>query len=82
MTNRKDRSPLVGDIERPHLTVVDSIGDELGGELGGEPLAVRLGHLWNDFIRAADQARDPEGPKGSTSAEPLLDDLKGILQWD
>jgi hypothetical protein len=50
MTNRKDRSPLVGDIERPHLTVVDSIGDELGGK----PLAVRLGHLWNDFIRAAD----------------------------
>jgi hypothetical protein len=37
MTNRKDRSPLVGDIERP---------------------------------------------KGSTSAVPLLDDLKGILQWD
>ena len=78
MTNRKDRSPLVGDIERPHLTVVDSIGDELGGE----PLAVRLGHLWTDFIRAADQGRDPEGPKGSTSAVPLLDDLKGILQWD
>ena len=54
MTNRKDRSPLVGNIERPHLTVVDSIGDELGGE----PLAVRLGHRWNDFIRAADQARE------------------------
>ena len=41
MTNRKDRSPLVGDIERPHLTVVDSIGDELGGDT----LAVRLGDL-------------------------------------
>lgn len=60
MTNRKDRSPLVGDMERPHLTVVDSIGDELGGK----PLAVRLGHLWSDFIRAADQARDPRSAEG------------------
>jgi hypothetical protein len=34
MTQRKDLSPLVGDVERPHPTVADSIG----GELGAEPL--------------------------------------------
>jgi hypothetical protein len=37
MTNRKDRSPFVGSIQKLHLTVVDSIGEE--------PLTVRLGDL-------------------------------------
>jgi hypothetical protein len=78
MTKRKDQSPLVGDIERPHPTVADSIG----GELGAEPLTVRLGDLWADFMRVANQARDPEAPKGSSPTVPLLDDMKGILQWD
>ena len=78
MTERKDLSPLVGDVERPHPTVADSIG----GELGVEPLTVRLGDLWADFMRAASQARDPEAPKGSTPTVPLLDEMKGIRQWD
>lgn len=78
MTERKDFSPLVGDVERPHLTVADSSG----GELGAEPLTVRLGDLWADFMRVASQARDPEAPKGSMPTVPLLDDMKGILQWD
>ncbi|HMG95082.1 MAG TPA: hypothetical protein VK565_02210 [Gemmatimonadaceae bacterium] len=78
MTERKDLSPLVGDVERPHPTVADSIG----GELGAEPLTVRLGDLWADFMRAASQARDPEAPKGSTPTVPLLDEMKGIRQWD
>jgi hypothetical protein len=78
MNKRENLSPLMGDIEMPHPTVADSIG----GELGAEPLTVRLGDLWADFMRVADQARDPETPKGSTSAVPLLDDMKGILQWD
>jgi hypothetical protein len=78
MTKRKDPSPLVGDIETPHPTVADSAG----GELGVEPLTVRLGDLWADFMRAADQARDPEAAKESTPSVPLLDDMKGILQWD
>ena len=82
MTKRKDQSPLVGDIERPHPTVADSIGGELGAELGAEPLTVRLGDLWADFMRVANQARDPEAPKGSTPTVPLLDDMKGIRQWD
>lgn len=78
MTKRKDFSLLQGDIEKPHPTVADSAGDELGGE----PLTVRLGEIWSDFIRVADRARDPEAPKESTPAVPLLDDMKGILQWD
>jgi hypothetical protein len=78
MNKRENPLPLMGDIERPHLTVADSIG----GELGAQPLTVRLGDLWADFMRVADRARDPEAPKGSTPAVPLLDDMKGILQWD
>jgi hypothetical protein len=78
MTERKDSSPLVGDTERPHPAVVDSIG----GELGAEPLTVRLGDLWANFMRVASQARDPESRKRSTPTVPLLDDMKGILQWD
>ncbi len=78
MTKRKDRSPIVDDIETPHPTVADSVG----GELGVEPLTVKLGDLWADFMRAANRARDPEAPKESTPTVPLLDDMKGILQWD
>ena len=78
MTKRKDLSPAVGDVERPHPTVADSVG----GELGVEPLTVKLGDLWADFMRAANRARDPETPKGSTPTVPLLDDMKGILHWD
>jgi hypothetical protein len=78
MTKLKDLSPLVAEIEKPHPTIADSIG----GELGAEPLTVRLGDLWADFVRVANQARDPEVPKESTPTVPLLDDMKGILQWD
>jgi hypothetical protein len=80
MTQPKDHLPLIGDIERPHPTVAD----ELGGEPGGRPMTVRLGDLWSDFIRVADEARDPENPanKKPGSAVPLLDEMKGILQWD
>jgi hypothetical protein len=79
MTKRKDLSSPMGDVERPHPTVADSVG---GGELGVEPLTVKLGDLWSDFMRAANQARDPETPKGSTPTVPLLHDMKGILHWD
>ncbi len=78
MKNRKDPLSLIGDIEKPHLTVADSTG----GASGGEPLTVKLGDLWSDFIRVADEARDPRAAKKSGSAVPLLDDMKGILQWD
>lgn len=78
MTDRNDPSLPVTDVEKPHLTVAESTGDELGAE----PLTVKLGDLWSDFIRIADEARDPLSPKKSSSAVPLLDDMKGILQWD
>jgi hypothetical protein len=78
MIKRKDRSPLAGDFERSHPTVADSIGDELGGE----PLIIRLGDLWNDLVRAAGESRNTESSTKSGSAVPLLDDMKGILQWD
>ena len=45
-------------------------------------MTVRLGDLWSDFIRVADEARDPEAPRKPGSAVPLLDEMKGILQWD
>jgi hypothetical protein len=80
MKQRKPNSPIVGDIERPHPTVADSVG----GGLGAEPVPVRLGDLWSDFVRNADQARNPDMPKDghSKGVVPLLDDMKGILQWD
>ena len=77
MKKRRDSS-VISDLENPHLTVAEFSGDELGGE----PLTVRLADLWTDFVRVADEARDPEAPKKPGSAVPLLDDMKGILQWD
>jgi hypothetical protein len=78
MIKRKDRSPLAGDVERSHPTVADSIGDEWGGE----PLIIRIGDLWSDLVRAAGESRNMESPTRSNAAVPLLDDMKGILQWD
>ena len=78
MTTRKDSAKSFSDIEKPHETVADSFGDGLEHE----PLTVRLGDLWSDFVRSADDQRDPETTSRSPSALPLLDDMKGILQWD
>jgi hypothetical protein len=78
MTRQKDLRLIVGDIETPQPTVADSFGDESGGE----PQTVRLGDLWRDFVRVAIQERDPGAAMGSSSVVRLLDDMKGILQWD
>ena len=82
MIQRKSDSLLFSDLERPHPVVADAVGNRPESE----PLAVRLGDLWSDFIRAADEARDPDSarnaPAGEGHAIPLLDDMKGILQWD
>ena len=77
MSYRRDLPKPIGDIERPHETVADSFSDGPRGE----PLTVRLGELWNDLVRAADERRDPEAPRPSPVV-PLLDDMKGIVQWD
>jgi hypothetical protein len=78
MIKRRKLPRLVADIEKPFPTVADSAGDELGGA----PLAIKLGDLWSDFIRVPDESNDPSIPKRAPSAVPLLDDMKGILQWD
>jgi hypothetical protein len=80
MIEPQDRSPLAGDTEKPHPPVADVLGDEPDGR----PVTVRLGDLWTDFIRVADEARDPDAPapKKPGYAVPLLDEMKGILQWD
>jgi hypothetical protein len=78
MSDKKFDSHAFSDLEKPHPVVADSIGNEPAAE----PLAVRLGDLWSDFIRAADEARDVNAPRKASSVVPLLDDMKGILQWD
>lgn len=78
MSPRKDLPKLFGDKEKPHETVADSFSDGPSSA----PLTVRLGDLWNDLVREADRKRDPEAAPRPRSAVPLLDDMKGILQWD
>ena len=78
MTSRKDLPDPFDDIEKPHPLVVESIGDAAPGA----PLTVRLGETWNDFLRVSDERSDPDAPQRSASALPLLDHMKGILQWD
>ncbi|HJQ09623.1 MAG TPA: hypothetical protein VJ840_01205 [Gemmatimonadaceae bacterium] len=78
MNDRKSDSHAFSDLETSHPVVTDSNGDAPETE----PLAVRLGDLWSDFIRVADEARDPDAPKNSRVAVPILDEMKGILQWD
>jgi len=75
------KKPLV-DLEKPHPTVVDSLDDASG--VGDEvaPMAVRIGDLWSDFMRVADEAHDPNSPRKSNSALPILDEMRGILEWD
>ena len=77
MNTLSKSSPIIAEIEKPHPTVADDFGDE-----SGLPVTVRLGDLWTDFIRVAEEARDPEAPKKRHSAVPIIDEMKGILQWD
>jgi hypothetical protein len=77
MTTRKDQPDKLDDIEKPHLLVVETSGGE-----APVPLTVRLSDPWSDFLRVADKRSDPDAPQRSPSAVPLLDDMKGILQWD
>jgi hypothetical protein len=72
MTTRKDPPDSFHDIEKPHPLVTDSPGDA-----SQVPLTVRLGDLWDDFLPV-----EREGQRRSASALPLLDHMKGILQWD
>jgi hypothetical protein len=77
MTIRK-RVPDPFEIEKPHPLVAEPAGDAAVGP----PLTVRLGGLWTDLMRGAEERPDVMGAPRSPSAVPLLDDMKGILQWD
>jgi len=70
MTNRKEFPKPFRDIEKPSETVAESFSDGLGVEL----LTVRLRGMWSELIHTP----EPRSP----SAVPLLDDMKGIRQWD
>ena len=78
MRNRKEFPQPFKDIEQPHETVAESFSDGLGVEL----LTVRLRGFWSELIHAPDAPRDADAAPRSPSAVPLLDDMKGIRQWD
>jgi hypothetical protein len=77
MTTRKDQPEPFDDIEKPHPLSVEAADDG-----ASPPLTVRLNDPWSDFLRTADERADPDASQRSASALPLLDDMKGILQWD
>lgn len=76
MTTRRN-CPDLFDAEKPRLTVTDGFADRVPAP----PLAVPLGDLWNDFLRVSPES-DAADPPRPASGVPLLDDMKGILQWD
>lgn len=76
MTTRKNRPDAFEEIEKPHELVADAFADRLPDQ----PLTVRLGDLWSDLLRVTGES-DP-APERAGSALPLLDEMKGILQWD
>jgi hypothetical protein len=65
------------DMEKPHPIVAESAD---GAPI--QPLTVRLGDLWMDLMRVDDETRDPDSQLRSHSPMPLLDYMKGIMQWD
>jgi hypothetical protein len=79
MTNRKEFPKPFRDIEKPYETVAESFSDE---GLGVELLTVRLRGLWSELIHAPDAKHEADAQPRSPSAVPLLDDMKGIRQWD
>jgi hypothetical protein len=65
------------DVEKPHPLVAEFAA---GGP--SQPLAVRLSDLWTDMLRGDDEASDPESRLRSHTPMPLLDYMKGVMQWD
>jgi hypothetical protein len=70
--------PRFKDVERAVIPTSELI------DVGEEqvPFVVKLGGLWSDYIRGVNVGRDPDAPPTSASSVPLLDDMKGILQWE
>ena len=65
------------DIEKPHPLVAESADGA-----PSQPLVVRLGDLWTDLMRVDHETSDHESTARTSSAMPLLDHMKGIMQWD
>jgi hypothetical protein len=77
MISRKDLPDPFDDVEKPHPLVAES-----ADRAPSQPLAVRLSDLWADLMRVDDEAIEPESRLRSHSPMPLLDYMKGIMQWD
>ena len=77
MTPRKDLPDPFDDIEKPHPLVAESADGA-----PSQPLVVRLGDLWTDLMRVDDETSDRESASRPSSVMPLLDHMKGIMQWD
>jgi hypothetical protein len=77
MTTPRKPSALFSDIEMAHPTAAEPLGDA-----EAPPVTVRLADLWSDFVRAAEESREEDGRRKSGSVVPILDEMKGILQWD
>lgn len=67
----------IGDIEMSYPTVTDTFGEN-----EAQPLTVRLGDLWSEFVRAPEKSRGSDGDVKAAHAVPFIDDMKGILEWD
>ena len=76
MTNPKGLPRFPDPESRPPLA------DIVDAEADGQHLASRLGDLWSDYVRGVNAGRDPDTPRKSSSSLPILDDMKGILQWE
>ena len=73
----KDLPDPFDDMEKPHPLVA-----ETADGAPREPLTVRIGDLWTDLMRVDDETSDPDSRLRSHSPMPLLDYMKGIMQWD
>jgi hypothetical protein len=71
----KDLPDPFDDIEKPHPLMAESVDGA-----PSEPLAVRLSDLWTDLMRVDDETS--ESTPRASSPMPLLDHMKGIMQWD
>lgn len=73
----KDLPDPFDDIEKPYPLVAESADGA-----PSQALTVRLGDLWTDLMRVDDETIDPESARRSPSAMPLLDYMKGVMEWD
>jgi hypothetical protein len=65
------------DVEKPHPLLA-----EFADGAPRPPLVVRLSDLWTDLLRVDGETTDPESPPRSAPGMPLLDHMKGVMQWD